>query len=254
MARRGLVRLDDGRTVFVKVGTNDNTRLWARREIRAYAFLQEHRYRSAPRLLAANRDETAFAIEALPPRDGWNWSAEWTRERLARTLEAMDNLLRLGDGSIPSELRQPLLTQDEDGWRRLAGSPQLARALSIKLEGAGAAIGALDAHVQRSAEFLLRSDDLVHLDVRTDNCAWHADRNEVRLVDWNWLHKGDRRIDLAATPTMVSCSGFDVLPEMGGRLDAGALHWMAGYWLERASHPCGLAARKCYGTCSFAPA
>ncbi len=37
--------------------------------------------------------------------------------------------------------------------------------------------------------------------------------------------------------THVHVSGFNVLQNHGERLDAGALRWMAGFWLEGASKP-----------------
>ncbi|MDR3547707.1 MAG: hypothetical protein P4M11_05480 [Candidatus Pacebacteria bacterium] len=73
--------------------------------------------------------------------------------------------------------------------------------------------------------------------MRADNCAWNKDKREVKLVDWNWLELGDRRIDLAASLTHVQNSGFDVLKSYSDRLDPEALNWMAGFWLNAASQP-----------------
>jgi len=57
------------------------------------------------------------------------------------------------------------------------------------------------------------------------------------LVDWNWVQIGDRRTDLAAMLTYVYRSGLDVLPTYANRLDADALHWIAGFWLHAATKP-----------------
>src|SRR6266702_8906836 len=91
-AHRGIVTLLDGTRAFVKVGVNDPTKKWARKEIEVYRFLQRYTYPFIPQLLAHTNNETSFALEALTPEDGWNWSDEWTEERLAKTLEAMDVL------------------------------------------------------------------------------------------------------------------------------------------------------------------
>jgi len=80
-ASRGIVTLSDGTRAFVKVGVNDPTKKWARKEIEEYRFLQRHTYPFIPQLLAHNNDETGFALEALTPEDDWNWSDEWTEER-----------------------------------------------------------------------------------------------------------------------------------------------------------------------------
>lgn len=236
-AKRGLLRLDDGRTVFVKIGVNENTNLWAAREIGAYGFLGERGYPFAPRLLATKPDWSGFAVEALPEEDGWEWREEWTTERVALTLAAMDELLALGDDDVPSEMRAPVLTAQQDGWQRLLKSQEQLDALYSKLGQQRERIGVLADQAKRSSAFDLRATDLVHLDVRADNCAWRAVTRQVRLVDWNWLHLGDRRIDQAATLTMMSCNGFDVTSRYSDRLDPDALHWLAGYWLEAASRP-----------------
>ena len=43
-ASRGIVTLSDGTRAFVKVGVNDPTKKWARKEIEVYRFLQRHTY------------------------------------------------------------------------------------------------------------------------------------------------------------------------------------------------------------------
>lgn len=67
-ARRGIVTLSDGTRAFVKLGVNDPTKTWARKEIEVYRFLQRHTYPFIPQLLAHNNDETSFALEALTPK------------------------------------------------------------------------------------------------------------------------------------------------------------------------------------------
>lgn len=55
--------------------------------------------------------------------------------------------------------------------------------------------------------------------------------NNVCLIDWDWCQIGDRRIDMAATLVDIASSGFDISP-FYSRLDAGALHWLVGYWFK----------------------
>jgi len=61
-AQRGLVTLPDGEEVFVKVGLEENTKKWAKKEIAVYRFLEKHHYPNAPRLIGVNAYETAFAL------------------------------------------------------------------------------------------------------------------------------------------------------------------------------------------------
>ena len=239
VATRGIVTLDEGRAVFVKIGVNEQTRAWAQKEVRVYARLQELGFAFSPRLLASSPDATGFALEALTPRDGWDWSDRWSTERLDRALAATDDLAALDPGSFDPALTTPTLTERADGWPRLDPLTPRTLALYPKLEalGAGDLIGLVEARAGRSSRFSARFDTLIHLDVRSDNCAWRAATREVGLVDWNWLQVGDRRIDHAALLTTVHLSGFDVTDRHADRLDAEALTWMAGYWFLASTRP-----------------
>lgn len=241
-ARRGLVALADGRDVFVKIGVDDLTKGWAKREVNAYRFLHNSGYPFIPRLLSVNGDKTGFATEALTDADGWDWSYVWTEDRLAKTLEAMDALAVLPvSGKDKAYFSEEIISEADDGWRLLATSRERRKALLAKLRAAGQAelAGSLDFDVMaaNSSRFVFARDALVHNDLRADNCPWHAGRREVKLIDWNQLQLGDRRIDLAATLVHVQKSGLDVLGRWGARLHSGALHWMAGFFFERAARP-----------------
>ena len=92
------------------------------------------------------------------------------------------------------------------------------------------------AEVSRSFD-AMSADALIHLDVRADNCAWNAEKNIVKLVDWNWLSLGNRGIDLASFLVHVYDSGLDILPDYAERLDPSAVHWMAGFWIKSGCTP-----------------
>ncbi len=238
-AQRGIISLPDNRQVFVKVGINDHTKGWASKEIKVYAFLAEHLFSYMPEFLSKNADETAFAIEALVPEAGWDWSDAWDEARLDATLAALDALADIRPGEGYSELLEPVVNDKDNCWLKLAASPEQSACLRAKLTALGKATVADDipALVQKSQDFQMCFDTLVHLDVRADNCPWNKTTQAVKLVDWNWLGFGDRRIDLAAMLTHVHVSGFNVLLKHSERLDAGALRWMAGFWLESTSKP-----------------
>jgi thiamine kinase-like enzyme len=241
-AHRGIVTLSYGTRAFVKVGVNDLTKQWARKEIEVYRFLQCHTYPFIPQILAHNHDETSFALEALTPEDGWNWSDEWTEERLAKTLEAMDVLAAiLPEGTCKDFTGGEMLNETDDGWQPLHDSQELQHTLLNQLRSVGcsdiANVLNFAAEVERSAIFDFRKDTFVHYDVRADNAPWHALRQVVKLVDWNWTQLGDRRIDLAALLVHVHKAGLDVTRTAGDRLNSDALHWMAGFWMKAAATP-----------------
>jgi hypothetical protein len=185
-AHRGITVLPDGTRVFVKAGVDDTTRRWATKEIADYQFLNKYSYPYIPRLAAWNDEQTSFALEALLPDDGWDWSDSWNAERLDRTLDAMDALAAITVAGEDFTLFNLLtLDEDDDGWRQLATSPQLQRALLAKLRDTGRddMADTIDfaASAEHSSRFVFRRDVLVHNDVRADNCAWNPHINGVRL-------------------------------------------------------------------------
>jgi hypothetical protein len=238
-AHRGIVTSPEGSKIFVKIGVNEHTKGWATKEINSYRFLEEKGYSYIPRLLSTNEDRTAFAIEALLPEDGWDWSDTWTKERLDATLAATDKLAGIQPEPKYKELLMPVITDADNGWARLMESEEKRTSLAAKLKNTSnpTVVQNLTQYAQRSSTYKLRHDTLVHDDVRADNCPWNKGRGEVKLVDWNWLELGDRKIDLAASLTHIENSGLDVLEGYSDRLDPEALHWMAGFWLNAASQP-----------------
>ena len=241
-AHRGIVTLPGSEQIFVKVGVDDNTRKWAKKEIVAYRFLKQHNYPFIPELLATSDDERSFALEPLNPGDGWDWSETWTKARLNKTLEAMDALAAIIPGDEDkTSFQQSTIDETDDGWQPLIEDVDRQAILLSKLRAAGhdELADTLDfaAMAERSAQYVFVNDSLVHNDVRADNCPWNEQVGMVKLVDWNWLQLGDRSIDLAAMLTHVQKAGFNLMPDYADRLDSDALHWMAGFWFNSATKP-----------------
>lgn len=241
-AQRGLVQLPSGEQVFVKIGVNDTTKKWAQKEIRSYEYLNRQNYPFAPRLLAAKDDGTSFAIEPLPAEAGWDWSDNWTNERLDKTLEAMEALADLTPEDPDAEhIDTKTIFEYDDGWQSLVNSSEKQGVLLTKLQKVGNAELARNlnftAMAEQSAGYKFTNDVLVHNDVRGDNCAWNPDQQTVRLVDWNWVGLGDRGIDINALLVSVQKSGFDVKKAYANRLNASALQWLAGFWLHQSATP-----------------
>lgn len=238
-ATRGILTLDEGCRLFVKIGVDDHTRAWARKEVGVYRRLRDLGFAFAPSLLSSAPDGTGFALEALTPEGGWDWSNRWSKERLECVLAATDDLAGYDPVRFDPSLTEPTLTARADGWPRLEPRAPRTLALYAKLEALGARhlIAPVETRAGRRSPFSPRLDTLIHLDVRSDNCAWRSDTHDVSLVDWNWLQVGDRRIDHAALLTSVHHSGFDVTRGALDRLDAEALTWIAGYWLAASIKP-----------------
>lgn len=240
MANRGIITLADQTQIFVKIGTDNNTRAWARKEIEVYEFLQEQLFPHVPKILAHNVDRTAFALEALAVNAGWNWTDEWNSERLSKTLSAMDELAVLTPiAALHDIFTNGMISETADGWRPLAESAEKQTILLEKLRMSGheELASALDIPTiaAQSSRFIFRNDSLVHNDVRADNGAWNSSLQSVKLIDWNWAQISDRRIDINSLLVHVYRSGYDVTNKYADWLNADALQWLAGFWLHSAA-------------------
>lgn len=235
-AERGIVTTGEGQNVFVKIGTNDITKNWARKEIGVYKTLQAIGYPHIPELVAVNDDETGFALTSLQAADGWEWETPWTEDRLAATLDAMDALAAL---SIEQFDTESLAAYHEDTQKNQWDMPEPDTQLLIqKLEQLGRTeLIARLPDLRQNFSLPLESPTLVHYDVRRDNAAWNASQKAIKLVDWNWLHAGSRKIDVNALLVNVYRAGLDLRPRFGERLDHPALLWLAGMWLAACVQP-----------------
>lgn len=242
VAQRGLVLLRNGNQVFVKIGVDENTKKWAQKEIAVYQFLQRQAFISTPALLAFNDDKTAFALEALTSGNGWDWTESWNQQRLATTLETMDELAGIQPNGKDTEfLNNKGLSESDNGWIPLGKSDELKQMLILKLRAAGqySVIESLDfaTLLKRSSGFTFENNALVHNDVRGDNAPWNIYQNTVKLIDWNWTQLGDRRIDINGLLVHAQMSGLDVTSLSSSRLNADALYWLAGFWLRASVKP-----------------
>jgi hypothetical protein len=241
-AQRGVITMPAGQRVFVKVGVDEATKAWAQKEIAVYEFLADHDFAHIPRLLSYNDARTSFALEALDPNKGWSWIPDWTEGRLDATLQAMDQLAAIQ----PSKTEMNIfagkgVTQTANGWNPLLESPEKQSVLHKKFAAAGyeGFERTFDIHAmaQESRAFVFKDDSLVHYDVRADNCAWNSQTKTIKLIDWNWTQIGDRRFDLNVMLVHAHKAGLDVTARHLDRLDAGALQWLAGFWLNAAATP-----------------
>jgi hypothetical protein len=242
LAHRGIVTMPDGRKIFVKIGIDDETKRWTRKEIIVYMFLQKHNYPYIPKFLACSADKTGFALEALTEQDGWNWAEAWNKDRLAATLHAMDELAAVKVSFEEKNLfGEKGITRDTDGWHIVQNSEQKQALLRTKLIDTGYADLAahLDIHgmAVRSADYVFADDIVVHQDIRADNCAWCPQEKTVKLIDWSWTQIGDRRIDTNAMLVHVHKSGLDVLHLHPELLNANVLEWLAGFWFNASTNP-----------------
>jgi len=76
-AHRGIVHLASNERIFVKIGTQENTKQCAKKEIAVYRILEKVGFSHSPKLVAVNHDEIGFALECDTIDLGWNWQDNW---------------------------------------------------------------------------------------------------------------------------------------------------------------------------------
>jgi hypothetical protein len=223
-AERWIVTFEDATRSFAKFGSTKLVAEWLRLEQRAYVDID------GPFMpgLSGWADGT-LPVLLLEDLSAARWPPPWQRGDVDRVLET----LGLVSATPCPEWATPVGETDFfDGWSRIAADPHPF--LGLGLVSTAWLDGALGALLAAEAPDELQGDDLLHLDVRSDNLCFRDDL--AFLVDWNHVARGNALLDLAAwLPSLVSEGGplpEDVSPDAG--IFAAAL---AGYFCSRAAMP-----------------
>jgi hypothetical protein len=219
------VELDDGRRVFAKHALDDLAAGWLRDEHRVYAAV------SAPFLpqLVAWRDgeRPLLVLEDLGEA---HWPPPWRDGDVDAVLAALELVAATPPPAGVPELEE--LREWLDGWAMVAEDPQPL--LSTGLCSRAWLDHALPRLREAVADCDLSGDDLLHLDVRSDNIC--LDDGRVVLVDWNHASAGNGLLDVVAWLPSLHLEGgpepWDIVSDSHG---LAAL--IAGYFASRAGLP-----------------
>lgn len=237
-ALRGIVTLQSGQKVFVKIATNQHTHESIQSEIRTYLWLEQSGYRHAARLVAHSDDHSGLALEDMSDYD---WSHDWDQSKLAAALQALDDLQKLPGADLAFQ-PSPYSPYPGNPWERLPDSAGGYRTF-INADSLQAIDLILHDTKQRRAYVNIANKepwhgtDLVHYDARADNFAYDQAERRGVFVDWNWAGLGSSLFDQTALLVTVQLSGFDVMQECRQRIDRDSLIWLIGFWLERGLGP-----------------
>lgn len=214
------VLLEDGRRVFVKAAQAEHTAAWLRREHEVYAHL---RGSFIPRL-EAFEDDPAYPLLVLEDVSDADWEVRWDAARVEMVRAALAELARSDPPPSTQTVREtfPVLF---GRWRVVEQHPEPFLATGIRprrwLEQA------LPTLIAAADAVPADGDDLLHLDVRSDNLCFHQEA--AILVDWNWCSTGNADLDVAAWLPSLAVEGgpqpWEVLP---GAAEYAA--FMAGVW------------------------
>jgi hypothetical protein len=229
-ASRWVVTLDDGRTAFVKIASDEATASWLRDEHLLYSVLLGASF--MPAYLGWYDDGTrpVLAIEDL---SAGAWPPPWTAERIDAVLSCLGSV-----AATPPPEGLPLAADDHLGLREGWAEVDRERdgVLALGLFDAAWLDENLDALDRAARTAPLAGDALLHLDVRSDNvCFAGADR--TLLVDWNWASVGNPLADVAFWLPSLHLEGGprpeEILPDGVGGFAAAA----AGYFAAHAALP-----------------
>lgn len=225
-AGRWIVSVADGRTFFVKAGTLANATSQLRNEHeRVYSKIQAP---FLPRVIGWE-DDGATPLLILEDLSRAHWPPPWTGDRIEAVVETLAAVRRAEIHGLPELWRNSIC---QDWWRRVALND--AHFLALGLASPSWLRTALPILSSASTAALFQGDDLLHLDVRSDNLCFLDDR--VILIDWNAACLGNGAIDLATwLPSLQSEGGpppetiLQNVPEI--------VAWMTGFWAWHAGLP-----------------
>jgi hypothetical protein len=216
---RWIVARPEGGTAFAKLAVDQLTADWLRAEWRIYGRIKAP---FLPRVVSWH-DRDGLTVLVLEDLSAAHWPPPW-RDGDVAALRA--TLADVAGTPPPADL--PALEgmrEELAGWPLVQDDPEPLLALGIcSLEWLRRALPAL---VEAELEAPLDGDQLVHLDIRSDNLCIRDGR--AILVDWNWLSRANADLDLAAWLPSLAVEGgplpWEVLP---GRGELAA--FVAGVW------------------------
>lgn len=224
-AERWRVELRSGTTVFAKVGSTSATAEGLRLENEVYGLL---RAPFMPELLAWE-DHPLQPLLVLEDLGAAYWPPPWTPQMID---EVRATLSLLHSTTAPLKSAADLHGSICGGWRKVDEDPNPF--LSLKLVTAEWLNRALPILIEASDGVREDGDEVVHLDVRSDNLC-RASRGVV-LIDWNWACLGSGALDTGFwLPSLRAEGGPEPETILADRPDVAAC--VSGFFAARAGLP-----------------
>jgi hypothetical protein len=218
--------LHDGRSVFVKHANGADAEEWLCRERRIYESV---RGSFMPIYLGACED-TGCVLLVLEDLSDAEWPPPWSSGRIDAVLAALEEVrMSTPPTGLPvlDDMREAVV-----GWGTVRADAEPL--LSTGVCAAGWLAEALPALERAGEDVELAGDELLHLDVRSDNLCFVGSRTV--LVDWNLACVGNGLFDIAFWLPSLRLEGgpepWEVLPHAGALAAA-----VAGFFASRAGLP-----------------
>lgn len=233
-AERGVVALEDGSKIFVKIATDENTAKWLKKEIKVYKKLNSLGYKYAPLLLSCRGDQEAIAIEYL---EGASFDNIWDKDKLDAVVKAQKALSELTEHFIDdNDFKSGNVAELNNKWPKLITKENIGL-INSKFAKLGApelqfSKDQLEQYALLNKDWKLKEDTLIHEDIRADNFGYDPLSKEGKLVDWNWLCIGDKSLD--STPLFVDMlkGGFNPYEYHPKKYDKSMIAYLVSFWLD----------------------
>jgi hypothetical protein len=227
LAGRHRAFLDDGRTVFVKSAVDDLSAGWLRTEIRVYTAL---RGGFLP-VFHGWAEHDGLPLIVLEDLGDAHWPPPWRDG----DIDAVKRALReLAATSAPEGIEPVPRADLAHEWLEVERDPQPFLSTGVaERQWLDESIRALR---DASEHAPFGGEELLHLDVRSDNLALRGGR--AVLVDWNWVCVGNGVLDLVAWAPSLCLEGGPRPDEfVSGPGVAELAAALAGLWAARAGLP-----------------
>jgi len=230
-ARRWIVTLDDGRTAFAKVATDELTASWLRDEHVVYQQLQGASFVPGYFGYYDDGEHPVLALEDLP---SGAWPPPWDAAGISALLASLDEMWAT-DAPPGTALATDDAREIAGGWNEIARSPDPFLRLGLCSDSWLSKY--MDTLRSVADEAVFEGDALLHFDVRSDNVCFRPDDSHAVLIDWNLTSVGNPQIDVVFWLPSLEAEGGPapetVLPEA----DPGLVSTCAAFFCARAARP-----------------
>jgi hypothetical protein len=227
-AKRWVVTLNDGRTVFAKVAADELTASWLRDEHLVYSVLRGSPFMPG---YVGWYDDGSRPVMALEDMSGAAWPPPWDRSKI-------DAVLACVDAVATTPPPDGLPKTDDTHLELREGWDEVGRDLTAVLGLGVCGPEWLKAHLLTLREAAhaapLAGEALLHLDVRSDNVCFRPD-GRAALVDWNWTSIGNPEIDTAFWLPSLEAEGGPPPEEVAPDVSPELVACWAGYLVSHAA-------------------
>jgi hypothetical protein len=217
LAVRRRVHFADGSSVFVKaipVGF-DYMAVWLEKESRFYRDLAGASFMAQCFGFHASPTPSILALLILEDLSDCHWPPPWTDKHIASVLDALGKIRQSKVSfEVPTIESQ---VSEIAAWHLLAENP--TEFLNLGLCGKDWLTSALPVLIAAQDAAPVSGNDLLHLDIRSDNLCFREDGTCV-VLDWNWASVGNGDLDIAYWLPSLHAEGGPlpeaILPNAGG--------------------------------------